>query len=222
MNKVTLQFKTMKHSLASVGVTPNILPFSPHLRLQKNRRSWNRLFFSDGSTHKRPIWPSCTVSTLSWFASGKRVIFEKLVRGHPSIFGVTPRKRWGDASHFLGWRLTFLGGDASHFWGWHLEFLGVTPRKIWGNFSCEASPHCYNFAHIYVSWSYVWKYTNVKLTFLPIKTISRCLTIFVLQILGSNLLRWAILKSSIYFDIRFKLNWKIFSTYNSIWYVLLR
>ena len=87
---------------------------------------------------------------------------------------------------------------------------------------CEASPHCYNLAHIYVSWRYVWKYTNVKVTFLPIKTISICLTIFVLQILGSNLLRWAILKSLIYFDIGFQLNGNFFSTYNSIWYVLLR
>ena len=61
---------------------------------------------------------------------------------------------------------------------------------------------------------YVWKYTNVKVTFLPIKTISICLTIFVLQILGSNLLRWAILKSLIYFDIGFQLNGKFFSTYS--------
>ena len=126
------------------------------------------------------------------------------MRGHPSIFGVTPCRCWGDASHFLGWRLAFLG---------------VTPRKIWGNSSREASPHCYNLAHIYVSWSYVWKYTNVKVTFLSIKTISRCLPIFVLQILGSNLLTWAILKSLIYFDIGFQLNHlngMFFSTYNSI------
>ena len=126
----------------------------------------------------------------------------------------------GDSSQALGWLLAGVGvtprfflGDSSHFWGWHLA-------KIWGNSSREASPHCYNLAHIYVSWRYVWKYTNVKLTLLPIKTISRCLTIFVLQILGSNLYRWAILKSSIYFDIGFKLNGKFFSTFDSIGYVL--
>ena len=38
----------------------------------------------------------------------------------------------------------------------------------------------------------------------------------------SSLLRSAILKSSIYFDIGFKLNGKFFSTYDSLWYVLLR
>ena len=52
----------------------------------------------------------------------KIVIFEKLVRGHPSIFGVTPRRHWGDASHFLGWRLA----------------RGVTPTK--SDSSREASP----------------------------------------------------------------------------------
>ena len=51
----------------------------------------------------------------------KIVIFEKLVRGHPSISGVTPRRRWGDASHFLGWRLA----------------RGVTPKS---DSSREASP----------------------------------------------------------------------------------
>ena len=42
-------------------------------------------------------------------------------------------------------------------------------------------PHC---AHIYVSWSYVWKYTNVKVTFLSIKTICRALSLLVLKILA--------------------------------------
>ena len=153
------------------------------------------------------------MSTLSWFASGKELFLKNWWGAIPPFsgwllagVGVTPRRCWGDASHFLGWRLAFFWGDTSHF-------FGVTPRKIWGNSSREASPHCYNLAHIYVNWSYVWKYTKVKLTFLLIKTISRCLTIFVLQILGSNLLRWAVLKSSICFDIGFKLNGKFFSTY---------
>ena len=129
---------------------------------------------------------------------------------------------WGAIPPFSGWLLAGIGvspriflGDSSHFWGWHLAKFGVTPSR-------EASSHCYNLAHIYVSWSYVWKYTNVKLTLLPIKTISRCLTIFVLQIFARNLLRWAILKSSIYFYIGFKLNGKFFSTYDCILYVLLQ
>ena len=132
----------------------------------------------------------------SWFTSGKELFLKNW---------------WGAIPPFSGWLPAGVGvtprifwGDSSHFGGWHLAFWGMTLCKIWGNSSREASPHCYNLTHIYVSWSYVWKYTNVKLTLLPIKTISRCLTIFVLQILASipsNLLRWAILKSSIYFDI---------------------
>ena len=70
--------------------------------------------------------------------------------------------------------------------------------------------------------TYVWKYTYVQLTLLPIKTISRCLTIFVLQILASNFLRRAIFKNLIYFNIEYKLNGKFISTYDSLWYVLLR
>ena len=38
----------------------------------------------------------------------------------------------------------------------------------------------------------------------------------------SSLLRYAILKSSIYFNIGFKLNGNFFSTYDSLWYDLLR
>ena len=59
-------------------------------------------------------------------------------------------------------------------------------------------------------------YMLFKAMLKPIKTISRCLTIFVLQILASSLLRCAILKSLIYFDIGFKLNGKFSSTYDSL------
>ena len=96
----------------------------------------------------------------------------------------------GDSSQALGWRLAFFGVTprARHHPKKRFLARGVTPKTIRkATRMCEASPHCYNLAHIYVSWSYVWKYTNVKVTFLPIKTISICLTIFVLQILGSNL-----------------------------------
>ena len=41
----------------------------------------------------------------------------------------------------------------------------------------------------------------VKFTALSIKTICRALSLLVLKILASSLLRSAILKSSIYFDI---------------------
>ena len=56
----------------------------------------------------------------------------------------------------------------------------------------------------------------VKFTALSIKTICRVLPLIVLKILASSLLRSAILKSSIYFDIGFKLNGKFFSTYDSL------
>ena len=56
----------------------------------------------------------------------------------------------------------------------------------------------------------------VKFTALSIKTICRVLPLIVLKILGTSLLRSAILKSSIYFDIGFKLNGKFFSTYDSL------
>ena len=62
----------------------------------------------------------------------------------------------------------------------------------------------------------------VKFTALSIKTICRTLPLLVLYIAISSLLRSAILKSSIYFDIGFKLNGKFFSTYDSLCYVLLR
>ena len=58
-------------------------------------------------------------------------------------------------------------------------------------------------------------YHYVKFTALSIKTIFRALPLIVLKILASSLLRSAILKSSIYFDIGFKLNGKFFSTYDS-------
>ena len=62
----------------------------------------------------------------------------------------------------------------------------------------------------------------VKFTALSIKTICRALSLLVLKILASSLLRYAIVKSSIYFNIGFKLNGKFFSTYDSLWYDLLR
>ena len=61
----------------------------------------------------------------------------------------------------------------------------------------------------------------VKFTALSIKTICRALSLLVFKDI-SSLLRSAILKSSIYFNIRFKLNGKFFSTYDSLWYDLLR
>ena len=56
----------------------------------------------------------------------------------------------------------------------------------------------------------------VKFTALSIETICRALSLLVLKIAISSLLRSAILKSSIYFDIGFKLNGKFFSTYDSL------
>ena len=54
----------------------------------------------------------------------------------------------------------------------------------------------------------------VKFTALSIKTICRALSLSFKDI--SSLLRSAILKSSIYFNIGFKLNGKFFSTYDSL------
>ena len=62
----------------------------------------------------------------------------------------------------------------------------------------------------------------VKFTALSIKTICRALYLLVLKILAVYWDSYTILKSSIYFDIGFKLNGKFFSTYDSLWYVLLR
>ena len=58
----------------------------------------------------------------------------------------------------------------------------------------------------------------VKFTALSIKTICRALPLIVLKNHKdiSSLLRSAILKSLIYFDIGFKLNGKFFSTYDSL------
>ena len=55
----------------------------------------------------------------------------------------------------------------------------------------------------------------VKFTALSIKTICRALSLLVLKIAISSLLRSTILKSSIYFNIGFKLNGNFFSTYDS-------
>ena len=55
----------------------------------------------------------------------------------------------------------------------------------------------------------------VKFTALSIKTICRALSLLVLKILASSLLRSMILKSSIYFNLGFKLNGNLFSTYDS-------
>ena len=57
----------------------------------------------------------------------------------------------------------------------------------------------------------------VKFTALSIKTICRALSLLVLKIKDiSSLLRYAIVKSSIYFNIGFKLNGKFFSIYDSL------
>ena len=56
----------------------------------------------------------------------------------------------------------------------------------------------------------------VKFTALSIKTICRALAISFSFKDNSSLLRYAILKSSIYFNIGFKLNGKFFSTYDSL------
>ena len=63
----------------------------------------------------------------------------------------------------------------------------------------------------------------IEFNALSIKTICRALrsTSYSFKDI-SSLLRSAILKSLIYFDIGFKLNGKFFSTYDSLWYVLLR
>ena len=58
----------------------------------------------------------------------------------------------------------------------------------------------------------------VKFTALTIKTI--CMAGSISFKVISSLLRSAIVKSSIYFDIGFKLNGYFFSTYDSLWYVL--
>ena len=54
----------------------------------------------------------------------------------------------------------------------------------------------------------------VKFTALSIKTICRALSLLVFKDI-SSLLRSTILKSSIYFNIGFKLNGNFFSTYDS-------
>ena len=54
----------------------------------------------------------------------------------------------------------------------------------------------------------------VKFTALSIKTICRALSLSFKDV--SSLLRSTILKSSIYFNIGFKLNGKFFSTYDSL------
>ena len=61
----------------------------------------------------------------------------------------------------------------------------------------------------------------VTFTALSIKTICRALSLLVLKILA---VYWdpRYYKSLIYFNIGFKLNGKFFSTYDSLWYVLLR
>ena len=59
----------------------------------------------------------------------------------------------------------------------------------------------------------------VKLTALSIKKICRALSLLVLKILATSLLRSAILKSSINFDIGFILNGKFFSAYDMFHYV---
>ena len=56
----------------------------------------------------------------------------------------------------------------------------------------------------------------VKFTALSIKTICRALSLLPSFKDISSLLRYAILKSSIYFNIGFKLNGKFFSTYDSL------
>ena len=56
----------------------------------------------------------------------------------------------------------------------------------------------------------------VKFTALSIKTICRALATSYSFKDISSLLRYAILKSSIYFNIGFKLNGKFFSTYDSL------
>ena len=61
----------------------------------------------------------------------------------------------------------------------------------------------------------------VKFTALSIKTICRVLPLIPSFKDISSLLRSAILKSLIYFDIWFKLNGKFFSTYDSLWHVIL-
>ena len=93
----------------------------------------------------------------------------------------------GDSSQALGWRLAFFGVTPRARRHPKKRFLarGVTPKTVRkATRMCEASPYCYNLAHIYVSWSYVWKYTNVKVTFLSIKTICRALSLLVLKILA--------------------------------------
>ena len=61
----------------------------------------------------------------------------------------------------------------------------------------------------------------INFTALSIKTICRALSLLVLKILAVYWDSYTILKSLIYFDIGFKLNGKFFSTYDSLWYVLL-
>ena len=101
-----------------------------------------------------------------------------------AIFGVTPRNIWGDSSQYLGWLLAIFGvtpcsiwGNSSQYFGWLFAIFGVTSRA--------RSYPIFIILHIYVLFKdYVWINTNVKLTALSIKTISRSLTPFVLQILA--------------------------------------
>ena len=58
-------------------------------------------------------------------------------------------------------------------------------------------------------------FITLNLLLFPFKTICRALSLLVFKDI-SSLLRYAILKSSIYFNIGFKLNGKFFSTYDSL------
>ena len=57
-------------------------------------------------------------------------------------------------------------------------------------------------------------YITLNLLLFPLKQFAK-LYLFFFKVI-SSLLRSAILKSSIYFDIGFKLNGKFFSTYDSL------
>ena len=69
-------------------------------------------------------------------------------------------------------------------------------------------------------WKAIWLPQTASV--LSVYRAISCFNKHVLQILGSNLLRWAILKSLIYFDIGFKLNGKFFqfmTAYDMFYYV---
>ena len=129
-------------------------------------------------------------ATLSWFASEKKLFSKNWWGAIPPFsgwllagVGVTPRIFWGDASREASPQKAIPRARRHP----KKRFLarGVTPKTVRkATRMCEASPYCYNLAHIYVSWSYVWKYTNVKVTFLSIKTICRALSLLVLKILA--------------------------------------